>query len=109
MHVEPLCRVREHPRSRPLLRPKANLRENPFVASDKFAKQSSVPLRMNFSRENFHAWDPGFLNLTLVAVRADKFTGVQAPSRKCLCEIYTRILTRLECFVSTRILATPTH
>src|SRR5438093_1527006 len=82
LHMEPCCRICEHPCCRPLLRPQANPRENPFVASHKFGKQSAVTLRMNFSSKNLHTWDPGFLNVALVSVRADKFARLQASLRK---------------------------
>jgi hypothetical protein len=61
-----------------LLRPEANLRENPFVASHKFAKEPAMTLRVNLSRKNFHSRDPGFFNLTLVPVRVHKFAGIHA-------------------------------
>ena len=63
MHMETFCRVCKHPRSRPLLRPEANLRENPFVPPHQFAKETAVTLWVNLSRENFHAWDPRVFNL----------------------------------------------
>jgi hypothetical protein len=78
MHVKPLGSPRKHSRSRPLLRPEANLRENAFVAPYKFAKKSTVPLRVNFSRENFHAWDPSFLYLALAPIGSGELTRVHA-------------------------------
>ena len=107
MHVETFYRVCEHPRSRPLLWPEANLRENPFVAPHKFAKEPPVPLRVNLSWENFHAWDPGFFDVTLVPVRGHKFNGVQASSRKLLCERCAPIITGLECILRAGVDALP--
>ena len=78
MHVKTLGSSRKHPRSRPLLGPETNLRENAFVAPYKFAKKSTVPLRVNFSRENFNAWDPSFLNLALAPIRSREFARVHA-------------------------------
>jgi hypothetical protein len=54
-----------------LLGPEANLRENAFVVPHKFAKKSTVPLRMNFSRENLYAGDPSFPNLGLAPIRSN--------------------------------------
>jgi hypothetical protein len=62
-----------------LLGPEANPRENAFVAPYKFAKKSTVPLRANFSRENFHARDPSILNLALAPIRRREFARVHAP------------------------------
>ena len=81
MHVETFCRVCEHPRSRPLLRPEANLRENPFVAPHKFREAPTMPLRINFARENFHARYPDFFDLALVPVGSHKFARVHASLR----------------------------
>jgi len=61
-----------------LLGPEANPRENAFVEPYKFAKKSTVPLWVNFSRENFHARDPSILNLALAPIRSREFARVQA-------------------------------
>jgi hypothetical protein len=37
-----------------------------------------VPLRVNFSGENFHACNPRILNLALAAIRSGEVTGVYA-------------------------------
>jgi hypothetical protein len=58
--------------------PEANPRENAFVAPHEFAKKSTVPLRVNFSGENFHAWNPRVLNLALAAIRSGEVAGVYA-------------------------------
>jgi hypothetical protein len=60
-------------------RPEADLRENTFVPSDKFAKKSSVTLWVNFSRENFHAGNPGFVNLGPLLVRSSQLACVNPP------------------------------
>jgi hypothetical protein len=63
-----------------LLGPEANPCENAFVAPYKFAKKSTVPLRVNFSRENFNARDPSILNLALAPICSREFASVQASS-----------------------------
>ena len=80
--METFCGVRKHPRSRPLLRPEANLRENAFVAPHKFAKGSPVTLGVNLSQEDFHPRDPGLLYLALVPVRSHKFTCIHSSFRQ---------------------------
>ena len=59
MNVKAFRRMGEHARSRPLVRPKADLSQNPFLASDQFAEQSALALRVNITRENFDAGNPG--------------------------------------------------
>jgi hypothetical protein len=76
MHVKALGSSRKHPRRRPLLGPKANLRQNAFIASHKFAKKSSVRLPVNLPGKDFHAWNPTILDLWLSAIRSDKFASV---------------------------------
>jgi hypothetical protein len=61
-----------------LLGPETNPRENAFVAPHKFAKRSTVPLRVNFSRENFNARDPSILNLAPAPIRSREFARVHA-------------------------------
>ena len=78
MHVKTLGSSRKHPRSRPLLGPETNPRENAFLAPYKFAEKSTVPLRVNFSRENFHARNPSILNLALTPIRSGEFACVHA-------------------------------
>jgi hypothetical protein len=80
MHVKALGSSRKHPRSRPLLGPQAYPRENAFVAPHKFAKKSTVPLRVNLSRENFNARDPNILNLALAPIRSCEFARIHASS-----------------------------
>jgi hypothetical protein len=58
--------------------PEANPRENALVAPYKFAEKSTVPLRVNFSRENFHARDPRILNLALAPIRGREFARIHA-------------------------------
>jgi hypothetical protein len=58
--------------------PKSNPRENAFVAPYKLAKNSTVPLWVNFSRKNFNARDPRVLNLALVPIRSCEIAGVYA-------------------------------
>ena len=76
MHVKTFGGRRKHARSRPLFRPQPDLFENPFVASDKFAKASTMALRINLSRENFHARYPRIFDLALIPVRGHELAGV---------------------------------
>src|SRR5256886_5483120 len=82
MHVKALGSSRKHPRSGPLLGPQANPRENAFLPPYKFAKKSTVPLRVNLSRENFNARDPSILDLTLAPIRSREFARVHPSDRK---------------------------
>src|SRR4029450_3678885 len=68
MHMEAFSRDSKHARRRPLLRPETNPRENPFVAPHKLPEAPTMPLRVNSSRENFHARYPGFFDVALVLV-----------------------------------------
>jgi hypothetical protein len=45
-----------------------------------------MTLRVNFSREDFHARNPGFFDLALVFVRADELARVHASLRQFLRE-----------------------
>src|SRR5947199_5181416 len=76
MHVETFCRVPKHSRSRPLLRPKRNRCQDSFVAPHKFAKESSMRLRVNLSRENFHARNPCVLDLALIPIRRQQLASL---------------------------------
>jgi hypothetical protein len=58
--------------------PEANPRGNTFIVPNKFAKKSTVPLRVNFSGENFHTWDPRVRNLALAPIRSGEIAGVYA-------------------------------
>jgi hypothetical protein len=58
--------------------PETKLRENAFIAPHKFAKKSTVPLRVNFSGENLHTWDPRVLNLARASIRSSEIAGVYA-------------------------------
>jgi hypothetical protein len=69
-----------------LLRPEANPRQNPFVAPNKFAEASTVTLRVNFPRENFHAGYPRFFDLALAFVGDHEFARVYASLRQLLRE-----------------------
>ena len=53
MHVKALGSSRKHARGCPLVGPETNLREDAFVAPDKFAKKSTVPLRVKFCARKF--------------------------------------------------------
>jgi hypothetical protein len=79
MHMKTLGSSGKHPRSRPLPGPQANPRENALVASYKFAKESAVKLRINFSRENFYAWNPSFLDVGAISGRTNESAYVYAP------------------------------
>jgi hypothetical protein len=59
-----------------LLGPKTDPRKNTFVAPYKFAEKSTVPLRVNSSRENFNARDPSIVNLALTPIRSREFARV---------------------------------
>src|SRR6478735_8294156 len=78
MHVETFRRVREHPRSRPLLWPETDPSENPFVAPHKFPEAPTMSLRVNFSCEDFHARYPGFFDLALAFVGSHESARVHA-------------------------------
>src|SRR5262245_56905054 len=107
MHVETVGRKREHARRRPLLRPKADPRENSLLASHKFAKEPAASLWINFSRENFYARYPGFLDLALVLVGSQKLACINASLRQLLRERCGTIITRCQCLLSSRIDALP--
>src|SRR5205809_5127198 len=53
-------------------------------------------LRVNFSSENLHTWDPGFVNVALVSIRGDKFARLQASLRKLLSERRGAIVTSVK-------------
>jgi hypothetical protein len=61
-----------------LLGPETNPCENAFVAPHEFAKKTTVPLRVNFSRENFNARNPSILNLAPAPIRSREFARVHA-------------------------------
>src|SRR6476661_10223181 len=103
MYVETFRRVREHLRSRPLLRPQTDPSENPFVAPHKFPEAPTMTLRINFSRENFHARYPDFFDLTLVLVGGHEFARVHASLRQFLRERCRAIITRRECILGARV------
>src|SRR5262245_60127186 len=107
MHMETFGRRCEHARSRPLLRPQANPRENPFLASHKFTEKSPMSLRVNFSRENFHARYPGFVDLALILIRGHKFARVYTSLRQLLRERCGTIITAGEDILSTGVDALP--
>jgi hypothetical protein len=97
--MEAFCCVCKHARSRPLLRPKPNAREDAVISPHKFAKESPVTLRVNFSSENLHARDPSFLNVALISVRDDKFARAHTAVRELLSKRPGAIVTGVE-FVS---------
>src|SRR3954447_13424224 len=84
MDVKTFRRVRKHPRSRPLLRPQADPRENPFIMPNKFPKTPTMTLRINFSREDFHARNPGLFDLGLAFVGGHQLARVQSALRQFL-------------------------
>src|ERR1700760_1128478 len=96
MHVKALSSPRKHTCSRPLVGPEANLRENAFVPSYKFAKKPTLPLRVNFSRENFYAWNPSFLNLLLAPIRPCQFPCVDTSLRKLLSKRCNAVILSVE-------------
>ena len=63
MHMKSLRALCKHARGRPLLWPKSDFRQDSLIAPAKFAENSTMTLRMNFSWKNFHAGDPGALYL----------------------------------------------
>jgi hypothetical protein len=103
MHVETFSRGRKHARSRPLLRPQSNPRENPFIAPHQFPEAPTMPLRVNLSRENFHARYPSFFHIALILVRGHEFARVHASLRQLLRERCRAIITRCECVLTRRI------
>src|SRR5207249_6738014 len=107
MHVKTFCGLRKHARCRPLLRPKANLRKNPFVPPDKFTERSAMTLRMDFSRKNFHPGNPRFLNLGSLSFRSGKLACLDASLRKFLPERFNAIITGVQCALCTSIDALP--
>ena len=58
---------------------------------------------MNFSRENFHARNPGFFDLALVFVGGHEFARVHASLRQLLRERCRAIITRRECVLGARV------
>src|SRR5215469_7813124 len=107
MHMETFRRLRKHPRSRPLLRPESNPAENAFVAPHEFAEEASMTLQVNLSCENFHAWDPCFLDLALVPVRVHQFAGLDTAFSKPLRKRDGTIITRTDCTSSVGVDALP--
>src|SRR5262249_31405951 len=107
MYMETFCRVRKHPRSRPLLRPEANPAENAFVVPHKFAEEASMTLRVNLSCENFHARDPCFLDLALVPVCGHQFASLDTRLSKLLRKRHGTIISRTDCSSSVGIDALP--
>src|SRR5207249_1784789 len=107
MHVKTFCGLRKHARCRPLLRPKADLRKNPFVAPDKFGEKSAMTLWMDFSRKNFHPGNPRFLNLGILSFRSGKLACLDASIRKFLPERFNAIIAGAQCALCTSIDALP--
>ena len=66
MNVKAFGGLRKHARVGPLRRPEPDPREHAFIAADKFAERTSMPLRINRSRENLHAGNPGLSISALV-------------------------------------------
>ena len=107
MHVKTFCGLRKHARCRPLLRPKADLRKNPFIPPDKFAEKSAMTLRMDFSRKNFHSGNPRFLNLGILPFCSCKLACFDTSLRKFLPKRFNAIITSAQCVLRTRIDALP--
>src|SRR5436190_16315335 len=107
MYVETFFGVPKHSRSRPLLRPKANTRKNPFVAPYKFAEESAMTLWVNLSCENFQAWDRCFFDPALRPVRGQQFAGLNAPLSKLLRKRRTAIIASGQRAAGARINALP--
>ena len=78
MNVKTFCRLCEHPCGRPLLRPETDPCQRPFIPPGKFAEQPAMPLRVNRTRENLHAWDPDGGDFRRALVDRGKFAGVDA-------------------------------
>src|SRR5437773_2024527 len=107
MHVKTFCGLRKHARCGPLLRPKADLRKNPFIPPDKFAERSAMTLRMNFSRKNFRPGNPRFLNLVILPFRNRKLACLDTLLRKFLPESFNAIIAGAQCALCTSIDALP--
>jgi hypothetical protein len=96
MHMKSLRALCKHARGRPLLRPEANPRENPFVAPHKFAEAPTVTLRMNFSWKNFHARNPRALYLWPRTVCRRELAGINTGIRDALRQRACLIIARSE-------------
>src|SRR5207249_10995187 len=97
MHMKTFCRVCKHPRSRPLLRPQTNTRENSFVAAHKLTKDSPMTLRINLSGENFHTRNPSFIDVALLPIRGQKLGGLDASLRELLRKRARAIVASAQC------------
>ena len=62
-----------------------------------------MTLRMNFSRENFHARYPGFCDLALALISNDEFTRVHPSLRQFLRERRLAVITRAKRVLSSRV------
>jgi hypothetical protein len=103
MYVKALGSPCKHTRSRPLRGPQPHLRQNAFIPPYKFAKKPTLPLRVNLSRENFNAWNPGFFNFFLAPIRGGQFAGIHASSGKFLSKRSRAIILRVERASHTRV------
>jgi hypothetical protein len=86
-----------------LLRPQADPRENPFVTPNKFAEAPTMTLWVNFSREDFHAWNPSFFDLALVFIGNHKFARVYASLGQFLRKRFRAVITGGEGALSGRV------
>ena len=94
--------MRKHPRGRPLLRPKTNLRQNSLVTPYKFTENSTVTLWMDCARKNLHAWNPNAFRFRFGSVCRGQLARMDAGVRDSLRERASFIIACSEC-ISRRI------
>src|SRR5450755_2396663 len=94
MNVKTFCAAREHACGCPLLRPEPNPGQNSFIATDEFAEDPAMPLRMNLSGKYFHAGNP---NLFCV-----RFAGIDGGQLAGLDSDFGNTLDERSCFVIAR-------
>src|SRR6266404_52442 len=84
MNMKSFCAAREHAGRCPLLRPKADFSEDSFIATDKFAENTAVALRIDGSRKNLHPGNPGFFYLRLASIVGRELAGIDSAVRQPL-------------------------
>src|SRR6266481_7073841 len=102
MDMKSFCAECKHARSRPLLRPKSNFRQDSLVTADKFTKNSAMTLGMDRARKNFHAGNPRALYLRPRPVRLCQFAGRNTCVRDSLRQRAQFIIARTQC-ISRRL------
>jgi hypothetical protein len=74
-----------------LFRPKADLLHDAFIAARKFAKRTTMTLRIDCARKNFYARNP---NITHPFRAAIEFAGFDSNFRNLVLEISLRVIAR---------------